>query len=323
MSASGPGRVDEGSSERTAKPARLRPGDRVCVVAPAGPVPAGLLDKGLAILASWGLEVHTGEHVRDVHPTFDYLAGDDVDRARDLMAAWCDPSYAAVFCARGGYGSMRVLDLLGWDAMAAVPPKIFTGSSDITALHQAFARRLGIPTVFGAMVGTTAFVDDPVAQANLRRMLFEPDAGMVLTGPAAEPLVLGRARGRTVGGNVSLLACGLGTPDAVRPPVGAIALLEDVTEEPYRLDRYLTHLRRAGWFEGLGGIALGSWVDCGDLSVVRQVLTDRLGDLGIPIVWELGFGHCEGQLAVPLGAEVELVSDRAAAHLVLTEAVLR
>jgi muramoyltetrapeptide carboxypeptidase len=321
MSTSEPGQVDERSSKT--KPRRLRPGDRVCVVAPAGPVPSAVLDKGLAILESWDLEVHTGDHVRDRHPTLDYLAGSDVARAEDLMAAWCDPSFAAVLCARGGYGAMRVLGLLDWDAMAAVPPKVFAGSSDITALHQAFARHLGIPTVFGAMVGTSAFVDDPVAQVNLRRMLFEPDAGTLLTGPAAEPLVPGRARGRTVGGNLSLVASGLGTPDAERPSAGAIALLEDVTEEPYRLDRYLTQLRRAGWFDGLGGVALGSWVDCGDMSTVRQVLVDRLADLGLPIIWELGFGHCQGQLAVPLGTEVELVSEHPVAHLTLAEAALR
>ena len=223
--------------------------------------------------------------------------------------AWCDPETVAVFCARGGYGAMRTLELLDWTAMAAVPPKVFTGSSDITALHQVIGTRLRIPTIFGAMVGSGSFVDDPDAQEHLRQMLFEPDKGLVLTSVQAEPLVPGRARGCTVGGNLSLVACGAGVPEAGVPAEGAIVLLEDIGEDPYRIDRYLTHLRRAGWFDRIGGIALGSWVDCGDLAVVRDVLRDRLGGLGVPVVWELGFGHCRGQLTVPLGVEVELVSD--------------
>jgi len=315
----------ESMSASPERPRRLRAGDRVSVVAPAGPVVPDLLDKGLAILTSWGLEVDTGAHVRDRHPAFGYLAGRDADRAHDLTRAWCDPDTVAVFCARGGYGSLRVLDLLDWAAIAEAPAKVFTGSSDVTALHEVFGSRLALPTIFGAMIASGSFVGDAGAQKHLRQMLFEPDVGTVLTSARARPMVAGRARGMAVGGNLSLLACGAGVPDVDPPPAGAIALLEDIGEEPYRIDRYVTHLRRAGWFDGLGGIALGSWVDCGDLRVLRDVLTERLGDLGIPIVWELGFGHCHGQLAVPLGSEVELVSDpqTGTATLTLTEPVFR
>ncbi len=155
-------------------------------------------------------------------------------------------------------------------------------------------------------------------------MLFEPDTGLVLTSTQARPLVPGRATGPAVGGNLSLIGCGTGVTDVERPPAGAVALLEDIGEETYRIDRYLTHLRRAGWFDGLGGIALGSWIECGDLGVLRELVTDRLGDLGIPIIWELGFGHCHGQLAVPLGTEVELVAEleSGTASVTLTENAL-
>ncbi|MET9023599.1 LD-carboxypeptidase [Actinopolymorpha sp. NPDC004070] len=304
-----PGPPGSGEGAGPVAPRRLRPGDRAVVVAPSGPLVPEYLEKGVAVLRSWGLEVEVAPHARDRHPTFDYLAGTDADRAGDLTRAWCDPDVAAIFCARGGYGALRILDLIDWTAIAAAPPKVFTGSSDVTALHQVIGSRLGTPTVFGAMMGTASFVDDPAAQENLRRLLFEPDAGLVMSGPLAQTMVPGWARGRTVGGNLSLVVSGRGVPDVAPPPPGSIVLLEDVTEEPYRIDHFVTHLLRAGYFEGVAGIALGSWVECGDLETVRALLADRLGGLGVPIIWELGFGHCPAQLAVPLGVEVELVAD--------------
>jgi muramoyltetrapeptide carboxypeptidase len=307
------------------RPARLKAGDRVAVVAPAGAVVPEMLDGGIELLTGWGLELSLGKHLRDKHPTFEYLAGTDADRAADLQDAWCDPDIVAVFCARGGYGCLRLLDLLDWDAMAAAGPKLLVGSSDVTALHELVRARLGLASIFGPMLGTGAFVSDPTAQEQLRQMLFEPDEGTVLAGPLAEPLVAGTARGVTVGGNLSLLCSAQGVPDVPLPPEGSIGLIEDVTEEPYRIDHFVTHLRRTGWFSRLGGLALGSWEECGEPTVVRAVLEDRLSDLGIPVIWELGFGHCPAQLSVPLGAQVELVSDTASgkASLTLVEDALR
>lgn len=295
-------------AERT-RPSRLRPGSRVAVVAPAGPVPADLLDAGVAVLRSWGLTVEVGKHVLDRHSEFGYLAGTDTDRAADLQRAWCDPSVDAVMCARGGYGCLRMLDHLDWTAMAAAGPKVFTGSSDVTALHDAFAAHLDVVTLFSPMIGSVALVDDPVGREHLRRTLFEPESVRVLTMPGAEPLVSGRANGVTTGGNASLVVSALGAADAPPPPDGAIVLLEDVTEEPYRLDRIITQLLRAGWFDRAAGIALGSWTSCGELSQVRALMLDRLGGLGIPVVWELGFGHRDGQLTMPLGVAAELDAD--------------
>jgi len=168
--------------------------------------------------------------------------------------------------------------------------------------------RCGLVTLFGPMIATKAVADDPAAREGLRRALFDPPA-VLHGGPDARALVGGRARGVTVGGTLSLLVSGLGVPGVPRPPDGAIALLEDVTEAPYRIDHFLTHLLRAGWFDRVAGIALGSWQDCGPPDQVRDVVLDRLGGLGVPLVEEMGFGHCRGQLTVPLGAEVELDAD--------------
>jgi muramoyltetrapeptide carboxypeptidase len=287
------------------RPTLLRPGSRVAVVAPAGPVDASLLARGVGVLESWGLEVRVGRHVLDRHPRLPYLAGRDADRAADLQRAWCDPDVDAVICARGGYGCLRMVDLLDWPAMAAAGPKVFVGSSDVTALHEAFGARLGLVTLFGPMVAGELF--DPVAQKHLQAMLFSPSAGAVLSGPAAGTFVGGAAEGVLVGGNLSLIVAGLGAGEAA--PDDAIVLLEDVTEAPYRLDRLVTQLLRAGWFTGVSGIALGSWVGCGELSEVSDVLADLLGSLGIPTVWELGFGHCPGQLTIPLGVRASLNAD--------------
>lgn len=293
------------------RPRRLRPGDTVAVIAPAGPVPGDLLDAGVARLESWGLRVVLGEHVRQRHPRLGYLAGTDADRAADLQRAWCDPEVAGVLCARGGYGSMRLLRHLDWSAMAAATPKVLAGSSDVTALHDALAARLGVTGVFGPMVATRAFAEDAQACEHLRHTLFAPEAVTVLTRPTAETLVPGRSQGVTYGGNLSLVAGTLATADMPSPPEHGIALLEDVTEEPYRLDRFLTQLLRAGWFDRARGIALGSWTECGPQEEVRAVILNLLGDLGVPVVWDLGFGHCAGQLTVPLGVAAELDAEAA------------
>lgn len=316
------------------RPGRLRPGDTVAVVAPAGPLVPEILEKGVSILESWGLSVKLGSCASGRHEEFDYLSGTDAERAAELQQAWCDPEVRAVFCGRGGYGAMRLLDLLDWSAMAAAGPKVLVGSSDITALHQTLGPRLDLVTIFGPMTGSKAFTDDDPAQDQLRRQLFEPENAIVLSGPDARPLIPGRARGITIGGNLSLVVSGRGVSDVPSPadlPRPGIGLLEDVSEEPYRLDHFLTHLRRAGWFERLGGLALGSWKSCGDDPVaVRAVLVDRVADLGIPVVEELGFGHCDGQLTIPLGVEVDLISapsgspgdSEGVAELVLTEPAL-
>lgn len=290
------------------RPPRLKPGDRVTVVAPSGPVTPALLTAGCDILRTWGLDVTCAPHVTARHDDLPYLAGSDADRAADLQQAWLDPSIAAVLCARGGYGAQRVIDLLDWEAMSRAEPKIFAGSSDITALHEAFGATLGVATLFAPMLCNTAFGTDPATQDCLHRTLFDPESVRTLVSPAAGTLVGGRARGVTIGGTATLLAANRGTRHAHASAAGGIVLLEDVAEDAYRLDRILTQLLRAGWFDGVAGIALGSWVDCAPQVDVRALALDRLGGLGVPVVWNLGFGHCPSQLTVPLGVRAELAA---------------
>ncbi|WP_329041786.1 LD-carboxypeptidase [Streptomyces sp. NBC_00178] len=287
--------------EPLVRPARLRPGARVAVVAPSGPVPADRLERGLDLLRGWDLDPVVAPHVRDTHPELGHLAGTDENRARDLQDAWCDPSIDAVLCARGGYGAHRMVDLLDWPAIRAAGPKVFVGYSDITVLHEAFALRAGFSTLHGPMVATEVFLKDEATRDSLRSTLFEPDSVRTLGLDGAAALVPGRARGVTYGGCVSLLAADAGTPGARVSARGGLLMIEDITEEAYRLDGILTRLLRIGALDGISGVACGSWQDCGPYEQVRAVLADRLGGLGVPVVEELGFGHGPTALTVPLG----------------------
>ncbi|KAA0930247.1 S66 peptidase family protein [Streptomyces apricus] len=291
------------------RPRRLVAGSRVAVVAPSGPVPEERLQAGLDILRGWDLDPVVAPHVLDRHERFGYLAGADADRAADLQAAWCDPSVDAVFCARGGYGVQRMVDLLDWDALRAAGPKVFLGFSDITALHEAFATRLGLVTLHGPMAAGIDFVKNARAQDHLRATLFEPESVRTITSAAGRALVPGRATGVLFGGCLSLLTAELGTPHARPAAVGGLLCLEDVGEEPYRLDRHLTQLLRAGRFDGVAGILLGSWEGCGPYGQVRDLLLDRLGGLGVPVAEEFGFGHAEGAPTIPFGVAAELDSE--------------
>ncbi|MFC5835021.1 S66 peptidase family protein [Nonomuraea insulae] len=276
----------------------MQQGDTVAIVSPSGPPSAVLLGRGVERLEGLGLKVVVGAHALD-RQSLDYLAGDDAARAADLQAAWCDPAVSAVFCCRGGYGAGRLLGLLDWDAMRAAGPKVLLGSSDITALHNAFAIELGVPTLHGPMAACDVVAGDeegpePRTWESLRRALFD----VVPPVHGDRVLAPGRAEGVVSGGNLSLLASMCGT--RWQPSFSErIAFLEDVGEEPYRIDRMLTQLLQAGVFDGVRGIALGSWVGCGD---PYPVLEDRLGALGVPVVAGLPVGHGSPQMSLWLGA---------------------
>jgi muramoyltetrapeptide carboxypeptidase len=294
--------------------ARLSPGMRVAVVAPSGWVHPERLDAGCAVLRSLGFDVSTGPHLLDRHQS-GFLAGDDVDRAADLQGAWCDDEVDAIFCARGGYGAVRLIDRLDWTAMrkavADRSVKPFVGSSDVTALHQAFAHHLGISTFFGPMVaGAILGRPNPGAATigALRAAMLE--SGGPLTFSGGETLYHGAGHpapvsGVSIGGTLSVLCSLLGTREAGQAR-GGIVLLEDVAEAPYRIDRMLTHLLRSGWLAGVTGIACGSWTRCGSPAAVNSVLQERLSGLGVPLLTGFPFGHGPEQATIPLGSHTVL-----------------
>ncbi|MEU6248464.1 LD-carboxypeptidase [Glycomyces sp. NPDC047010] len=293
------------------RPRRLAPGDRVAVVSPASPSPAERIDAGLAVLRSWDLEPVLMPHAAGRTGLF---AGLDLDRAGDFQDAWLDPSIAAVFAARGGYGSQRMIDHVDWERLRSAEPKAFIGFSDMTALHEALALNLGTASVHGPMPTWSAFTDDEGMQEHLRQTLFEPERVQKIASPTARTMNGGTATGVTLGGTLTLLAAEIGTPDHRADVAGGLLLLEDVGEEPYRIDRALTQLRRAGWLDGLAGIVLGSWAECGPYEDVRAVLADQLRGLSIPVVEEFGFGHCTPSLTIPLGVKATLDADAGTLH---------
>lgn len=304
--------------EPLVRPRRLGRGDRVAVVAPSGHVDPARLDRGVATLRGWGLEVVVGAHVlaRTRHH-----AGTDAERAADLQQAWCDPTVTAVLCARGGSGAARLLDRLDWTAMREAGPKVLVGFSDVTVLHEAVAAHLGLATLFGPMPASAVFAGpEPDADSveHLRRTLFEPQSTRVLSGSGVRGHVLGCARGVTVGGTLAMLANTVGTAES-RPASGGIAVLEDIAEPAYRIDSLLSQLLRTGWFDHAAGVVLGSWTNCGDGAV--ETVVERLEVLGVPLLSGLPFGHGVPQLTLPLGVEAEL--DVAAGTLTMRQPALR
>jgi muramoyltetrapeptide carboxypeptidase len=234
------------------------------------------------------------------------------------MRAWCDPEVRAVVCARGGYGAQRMVDLLDWESLAAAGPKVLLGFSDVTALHQAFAARLGLATLHGPVVSSLGRADE-ASRDHLRIMLLDPQPGTSLTPTPARTLVGGTAEGVLVGGNLALLAAEVGTRTSVTA-AESLAVLEDVGEELYRLDRLLTQLLRSGWFDGVRGIVLGDVTGGPSMEAVGDLALDRLAPLGMPMVAGVPVGHGPHNLAFPFGVPTLLDAD--AGTLVLREPAL-
>jgi muramoyltetrapeptide carboxypeptidase len=285
-------------------PPFLQPGDVVRVVATSGALKEfEALEKGVEIWRSRGYVVTFSPHYSARNG---YLAGTDQQRRQDLRDAWLDPDCRAILAARGGYGSTRLLE--GWAWPEIDRPKWAIGFSDVTALLWSLAKR-GITGVHGPVLTTLAQESD----RSLDRLF------SLVEGRPLEPLTgtgwgRGTAQGRLLPANLTVATHLLGTP--VPPDLnGVILALEDVTEAPYRIDRMLTQWRATGAFQGVRGIALGRFSRCeppiaGESQTVEAVLRDRLGDLPIPIVSGLSFGHDGENLALPVGTPVALDGDR-------------
>ena len=300
------------------RPPRLREGARVALVAPAGPLAEGAVERAEERVRSWGWVPVVGEHAR---ARTGFLAGGDEARAADFNAALRDPSNDALWCLRGGYGTMRILDALDWGALAARPRPVI-GFSDNTAIHLAI-QRLGAVSFHGPHPATVD-LNDFSRDSLLRAVADDAPAG-ILPFPAgspgrAETITPGTADGPLVGGNLSLVAATLGTPYAIRAE-GALLFLEEVGESSYRLDRLLTQLRLAGVLDGVAGVVVVSFTEGHDegnpaMPSPADVLRERLGDLGVPVAMGFPFGHVDDNWTLPMGVRARLDADAGTLELV-------
>ncbi|MGH3425774.1 MAG: S66 peptidase family protein [Nocardioidaceae bacterium] len=289
------------------RPPALRPGDRVAVLTLSSPANPERLEVGLDALRFAGLEPVVYASSRDRGSVRHYLAGADELRAAELRAALSDDSVAGIIFATGGYGAQRTLEAMDWSGLDRVAPKILSGYSDVTAILEAVAVKLGWASLMSAMVSGNDFAE-AYTFSSLLRCLTSPERALSFGYDAAVTVVGGTATGVTVGGNLSLVASSLAT-ETSRPARDGILLLEDEQEDDARIDGMITQLRRSGYLDGVAGIICGAWTNCGPVGQVHSVLVDRLGDLGVPMIAWANIGHGGHSQAFPLGVPAVLDAD--------------
>ncbi|MCA9230596.1 MAG: LD-carboxypeptidase [Planctomycetales bacterium] len=304
-------------------PRSLRRGDTIALVVPASPVKRERIELAIQRLEEMGFRI---KQYGDLYRKLGYLAGDDVTRAEELMAAFADPEVSAVFPARGGTGITRILDMLDYEVIRQ-NPKIFAGFSDNTALHLALQSQTGLVTIHSPHpmdgMGAPQGLSDLSARTFWRALLEEEydswsGGGYVVPLSNQERELVatvfpGVARGRLVGGNLALIGALMGTPYEIET-MGNILLLEDVEERPYRIDRFLSQLKLAGKLEGLAGILLGQFTDCQPVEGKSSLTLDEIfhgyfHDLNIPVVQNFPTGHSRDNATLPLNVQVELDAD--------------
>ena len=280
-------------------PRALAAGDTLGIVAPASPFDRSAFDAGVKVLETMGFNLVVPE---DIYRADGYLAGADKLRADLIHRMFGDPAIDGIICARGGYGAMRILPLLDAEHIKK-HPKIFVGFSDITVLLTFLVERCAMAAFHGPTV-TTLGSADAVTQKQFGEVLTHR---AIITIDASQGQVIrpGQASGPFYCGNLTLFSHLIGTPWA--PDFdGAVLLIEDHGEAPYRIDRMLTQLRLAGCVDRLAGLALGDFNYCGSAEQVHQIVADLLGDLNIPILAGFAVGHWGVNQTLPVGVPVHL-----------------
>lgn len=306
------------------RPAPISKSSRIGILAPASlPHDNSALDAGIRALENRGLTVVNlagNRHQRG------YLSAPDSARIQAMNSMLVDPEIDAIFCVRGGYGSMRILDNLDFDA-ARRSPKLLVGYSDITALHCALYSMAGWTGIQGPMVA----VDWPDIDTASESSFWNLASGSIIDpvlGPAGESLTSvrsGHGEGRLIGGNLAMFSRLLGTP--FFPPLkGAILFLEEIGEAPYRVDAMFAQLRLSGVLEKLHGLVLGEFTDCeappGRPSLtIDDIITDYFGGSGYPVARGLRYGHIPVKTSMPFGVSAQLLVTDSDATLSMLESV--
>jgi muramoyltetrapeptide carboxypeptidase len=290
-------------NQKPIRPPRLKPGDTIGIVAPAGPFDPKIFSQGLSTVESLGFRTRVSD---EIFEKTGYLAGNDAQRARLVNRLFKDPAIDAIVCARGGFGCLRILPLVDFDVIRE-NPKVFIGFSDITALLTSITTRSRLVTFHGPVVTTLA----KAPEITRNTLLGAISSDMPLEVQPANGVVIqaGRAQGPLIGGNLTTLCHLLGTPFEPRFK-HRILLLEDRGEAIYRIDRMLFQMKLAGCFDGIAGLVLGSFEGCGSLDAVFQVFEEHFRDISAPILAGFDVGHGEKNLTIPLGIDAILDTDR-------------
>ncbi len=322
-------KANNAKKQKLIKPKALQSGMTIGLVYPAGWTKQEDVELGKAYLEKLGYNVILGANAGKQHG---YLSATDKERATEFMSAVENPAIDAIICARGGYGTMRMLEMLDYTSIRK-HPKIICGYSDITALINIIYERSGLVTFHGP--GAMASFHEFTEKSFMDVLTTNPEKAAKPYSPVIMPPTEGwkamnlgkngKAKGRLVGGNLTLLSMTTGTPLEINTK-GALLFFEDVTEEPYRIDRMITQLLLAGKLQECAGIAIGQFTKCdaedaAHSFTVQEVLEDRLKGLGRPIVTGLQFGHVPQKYTYPIGVQAEL--DAANGTLTLLESAVQ
>lgn len=288
-----------------ALPRPVAPGSRIAVVAPAGPFNEESFGKGIA----WLSTRYEIRYRPDIFSKAGYLAGDDARRLAELNEAITDPDIDAIVCARGGFGATRLLPGIDLEAIRAAN-KMIVGFSDISALHALWAQA-GVRSVHAPMVAALGNASEIIREkwiAALEQPAYPLDWCLqAINRSSAAPVC-----GILTGGNLAVLSALIGTP-YVPPLDGRILFIEDVGERPYRVDRLLTTMTQAGWFDRIAGLLIGAFTEGepgADGVTIDEVLAGHFSDAPFPVLTGLSVGHIDGNEALPFGAEVTIGGGR-------------
>ncbi len=276
------------------KPPRLNQGEEIGVIAPAGPVTQEDIEPGISLLESLGFEVVLSSHLYERDR---YLAGSDGKRLHDLHSMFQNRKVRAIFCARGGYGSMRLLEAVDYE-LVRKNPKIIVGYSDVTALLLAVYNKTGLVTFHGPAVKDLDAKNRE--DIDFLLSLLSSEIGKSVSLAQGEVIRPGKAEGVVVGGNLSLICNLIATP--FMPSLkGAIVFIEEKDEPLYRLDRMMTYLKLSGVLDGCVGVVGGEFLGCGENSSLLRLMDEKLSYLNVPIFCGLPSGHGPRNMPIPIG----------------------
>jgi len=290
-------------NENIRVPARIKPGDTIGVVAPAGPFDRETFFRGIRVIENMGFKLFIPPELFEKKR---YLAGSDRHRVRFVNRLFADKSIDGIICARGGYGSMRILPLLDLGVIKS-NPKVFVGFSDITTLLSTLSTSCNLVTFHGPVVTSLVGASEETKQSLLDSVSSGKKLEIELSG--GRTVKSGVATGKVCGGNLTILCHLIGTPFAPSYK-NRILFLEDRGEAPYRIDRMLVHMKLAGCFRKVAGIILGSFEECGPIEDIIEIMADIFEDFPIPVLAGFEAGHGKHNLTIPLGIEATLDADK-------------